>query len=143
MISIELLSGLIIGIIGSYIATILYNKNSERKRKKIEQKITELDYEEMFLEKISKGNTELIRSSFKVLHIVTSIAFMSIGLIILSIAMKPPQIIQYNIMMIGSAAIAAAGFIALSHAKSLMKIADLKKAKEEIEQKRQKLKSKL
>ncbi|MGL5395907.1 MAG: hypothetical protein ACRDBQ_11640 [Shewanella sp.] len=139
----EVLIGVVIGVIGSYIATILYNKNSERKKKKIEQKIAELDFEESFLEKISKGNIELIRSCFRTLFISIGITCFSVGIILVSIAVKLPQIIQYNAMIIGSAAIMAAGAIAFSQAKSLIKLKDLKKAKEQIEERRNKLKNKL
>lgn len=139
----QLLIGLVIGVIGSYVATILYNKNSLRKKKRIEQKISELDYRESFLEKISKGNVELLRSCFIALFASLVITFFSIAIIILTIAMQLPHVIQYNAMMIGSSAMMVAGAVAFSQARSLIKIKDLKKAKEKIEEKRNKLKGKL
>lgn len=134
---------IIIGVISSVLGAIAYAKYTSRTQKKIMQKIVELDYEERFLEKISKGNVELLRSSFKTLFIILGITLISISLIVLSIGFNLPNIAQYNILMITSSAIAVAGFVAFSQAKSLMKLSNLQKAKKQIEEKRQKLKAKL
>lgn len=134
---------IITGVISSVLGAIVYAKYSGRQQRKIQQKIEELDYEEKFLDKISKGNIELLRSSFKVLFIVLGLTFISISVILFSIAIKLPELIQYNLMMIGFGAIGASAILALRQAKSLMQLNDLPKAKKQIDAKRKKLKDKL
>lgn len=139
----EMLIGVFIGVLGSYIATALYNMNSSRKKKKIEQQIANLDHEENFLERISKGNIELIRSCFRALFFAIGIAFVSLGGILFSIAVNPPEVFQFYVMVIGSGLLVTAGAVVLSQANALVKLKNLNKAKEVIEEKRKKLKSKL
>lgn len=134
---------IITGIISSILGALAYAKITNRQQKKLKQKIEELDYEEKFLEKISKGNIELLRSSFKVLFVTLGMTLVSAGFIMLSMGLNLPNFIQYNILLIGSSAVAAAGFIAFAHAKNLIKLNDIQKSKKQIEEKRQKIREKL
>lgn len=69
--------GLILGVAGSLIATAICAKYLKKRQQSIRRKIEELDYEEKFIERISKGNVELIRSGFRVFSLCLSIVIFS------------------------------------------------------------------
>jgi hypothetical protein len=128
--------GLTVGIIGSLIATFIYLKSGERRQRKIRQKIESLDFEEKFLEKISKGNVGLLRSSFKVLFIYLGISGWSAGVILISYAINAPPFITLYVQIIGTVLLLVAGSLAFAHAKTLVNLDDLINTKRKIEEKR-------
>lgn len=139
----EVLFGVVVGVIGSLIATAIVAAYLKGKHKSIRRKIEELDYEERFIEKISKGNVELIRSGFRVFSITLFLVFGS-GAMVLSTNLFPfPRLIENVIYMFAVAAwgVAAAG--CFSYFRSLKSLNDVRKAKDRISSERLKLTSKL
>jgi len=134
---------ILVGIVSSVIGAVIYAIVTDYRQKKIKQKIEELDYEEKFLERISKGNVELLRSSFSLLFFCLGIFGVTGGVILFSITFNFPDIIKYNALVLGSVTIFASGVIAFSHFLSLIKLKNLPKAKQVIAKKRDKLLNKL
>lgn len=139
----SIISNVIIGIISSVLGAIAYAIITDHRQKKIKQKIEELDYEEKFLERISKGNIELLRSSFSLLFFCLGLFGVAGGIILISTAFKFPEFIKYNALVLGATSMFAAGLLSFSHYLSLIKLKNLPKAKSKIDQRRKKLSSKL
>lgn len=134
---------LIFAVITSFFGSLLFFYYVRGREKKIRQRIAELDYEEKFLEKISKGNVELLRSAFRSLSSALFLVFAS-GAALQVVAIMPfPQILVENIRLISVAMWGAAAAICFSYFRSLVKLSDLGKAKEKLRKKRGKLEGKL
>ncbi len=139
----EILIGLVIGVLATLIGAFIISKTTERKRKKIKLKIDELNFEKKFLNKLKTGNIFLLRSSLRTLCTCLGILFCTIGAIILSYTIELPNFIKYNIKAIGSAVIIACGMILIKHASLILKLENLPAAIKKIEDKRDKLGSKI
>ncbi|EGN75177.1 hypothetical protein A28LD_1192 [Idiomarina sp. A28L] len=134
---------LIIAIITSFFGSLIFFYYVRGREKKIRQRIAELDYEEKFLEKISRGNVELLRSAFRSLSFALFLVFSS-GAALQAVAIIPlPQILAENIRFFSVAMWGAAAAICLSYFRSLVKLGDLGKAREKLRKKREKLEGKL
>ncbi|UCJ18911.1 hypothetical protein K5Q02_11340 [Pseudomonas sp. MM211] len=139
----EVAFGVVIGVVGSLIATAIIAAYLKGKQKNIRRKIEELDYEEKFIEKISKGNVELIRSGFRVFSLCLFMVFMS-GAVVLATNLFPfPQPLKTLIYMFAIGAWGASAACCFSYFQSLRSLSDLKKTKENISTKRLKLSSRL
>ena len=134
---------ILVGIISSVLGAIVYKKLSERNKKNILKKIEQIDSEEQFLDKISKGNIQLLRANFRVLFLIIGLCSVSTGAILITTALELHQFIKYNALMVGSGIFIAAGIAAIMHANSLTKLNNMGKAKQDFEKKREKLRSKL
>ena len=135
--------GLILGIAGSIIATAICATYLKKRQQNIRRKIEELDYEEKFIEKISKGNVELIRSGFRVFSLCLFMVFSS-GAAVLATNLFPfPKPLEMLIYFFAVGAWAASAGGCLSYFQSLKSLSNVKEAKEKLSNKRQKLSSKL
>ena len=129
----EVVINIAISLSATLVGAFLISKYSTFKKKRIKSKIEELDLEERYLEKISKGNTHLLRSSFRILFMYLSLFGVSTGVILACIALKPSDFFIYCALMFGSASIFAGGLVAFYHAKTLKQINNLPLAKEAIQ----------
>lgn len=135
--------GLILGVTGSLIATAICAKYLKKRQQNIRRKIEELDYEEKFIERISKGNVELIRSGFRVFSLCLFIVISS-GAAVLATNLFPfPESIEMIIYIVAIGAWCASAGGCLSYFQSLRSLNDVKAAKEKISNKRQQLSRKL
>lgn len=139
----EIALGLLIGIAGSLVAAVILKKYQEKRQQNIQRKIEELDYEEKFIEKISKGNIELIRSGFRVFSLCLFMIFSSGAAVLVTNLFSFPEPLKMLIYLLAVGAWAASAGGCLSYFHSLNSLTDVKAAKEKISNKRQKLSNKL
>jgi hypothetical protein len=134
---------LIIAIVTSFVGSLLFFYYIRGREKKIRQKIAELEYEEQFLDKISKGNVELLRSAFRNFSFALFLVFAS-GAALQAVEVLPmPRILEENIKFSSVAMWGAAAGVCFSYFRSLVKLRDLGATKEQLRQKRAKLEGKL
>lgn len=139
----DIIINVAISLSATLVGAALIAKYSVFNKKRIKNKIEELDLEEKYLEKISKGNIHLLRSSFRILFMYLGLFGVSIGVILACIALKPSEFFVYCALMFGSASIFAGGLVAFYHAKTLKQINNLPQALEKIKTQREQLASKL
>ncbi len=125
--------------IGSFIF-FWYIKNRERR---IRSKIAELEYEEKFLDRIKKGNIELIRSSFKVLFISLFLTFSTATALFICYFVPAPELVTKAFSLIAICAWSLAAGVCLSYFRSLVRLNNLPLTKEKIHRIRTKLEGKL
>ncbi|MDH1054668.1 hypothetical protein [Aquipseudomonas alcaligenes] len=134
---------LIFSVFTSFLGSLAFFWYLRGREKRIKSAIAELQFEEQFIEKISKGNVELIRSGFRVFSLAFFVVFMS-GAMVLATKIFPfPSFLEgfVYIFSVGAWSAAAAG--CFSYFKSLTRLSDVKQAKEKLAEKRQKLEAKL
>lgn len=134
---------LIIAVATSFLGSLAFFWYIRGREKRIKAKIAELQYEEEFLDKIKKGNIELIRSSFRAISFSLFLVFSS-GSFLLSIKLIPfPDLLITNIVFFSVAMWAAAAATCLHHFRSLVRLNNVNEAKEKLSEKRRKLQEKL
>ncbi|MDO9619088.1 MAG: hypothetical protein Q7J43_15590 [Pseudomonas sp.] len=137
------LFALIFSVLTSFLGSLAFFWYLRGREKRIKSAIAELEYEEQFIDKISRGNVELIRSGFRVLSLALFIVLLS-GSMVLSTKLFPfSDVLERIIYMFAVAAWAAAAAGCFSYFKSLARLNNVKLAKEKLAEKRQKLEAKL
>lgn len=137
------LTVLLFSVLASFLGSLAFFWYLRDREKRIKSAIQELEYEEKFIEKISKGNVELIRSGFRVLSLAIFIVLFS-GTMILSTNLFPfPELLEKIIYLFAVGAWTAAAAVCLSYFRSLKRLNNIKLAKEKLAEKRQKLEAKL
>ena len=137
------LFALIFSVLTSFLGSLAFFWYLRGREKRIKSAIAELNFEEQFIDKISKGNVELIRSGFRVISLTLFIVLLS-GAMVLSTYLLPfPETLEKIIYMFAVAAWFAAAAGCFSYFKSLSRLNNVKLAKEKIAEKRQKLEAKL
>jgi hypothetical protein len=94
---------IVTGVVSSLIGSWITSARAKYKEKKIRRQLEELDYEEKFLEKISKGNVERLRTSFKVLSFSLGLMAFSTGAFTVTTIKTPlvlPEIIVSSIRIL-------------------------------------------
>lgn len=137
------LSALIISILTSFAGSWMFFRYQRGKENRLRQKIAELEHEEKLVEKLSKGNIELIRSGFRAISFALFLIFAAgAGLQVLNI-WAMPKIIEYNIYLFSSAMWATAAAICLSYFRTLLHVSNLDDFRARIREKREGLKRRL
>lgn len=137
------LFALIFSVLTSFLGSLAFFWYLRGREKRIKSAIAELEYEEQFIDKISKGNVELIRSGFRMLSLTLFIVLLS-GTMILSTNLFPfPDVLERIIYSFSVAAWAIATAGCFSYFKSLTRLNNVKLAKEKLAKKRQELEAKL
>jgi len=134
---------LVVAVFTSFIASWLFYIFIDQRKKAIKQKISELELEEQFLEKISKGNIELLRTAFLFLFFSLGISFASISVLIFIQIVPMPQLVKFTITMVSVGLILGASIMCFSFCGSLLKLKNLKDSKSKIQFKKNKLEGKL
>ncbi|MGK9067184.1 hypothetical protein [Stutzerimonas chloritidismutans] len=137
------LSVLIFSVVTSFLGSLAFFWYLRGRDRRIKSAIAELEYEEQFIEKISKGNVELIRSGFRVLSLTLFIVLLSGAMVISTNLFPYPEPLERTIYLFAVGAWAAAAAGCLSYFKSLARLNNVKLAKEKLAEKRQKLEAKL
>lgn len=133
----------VISIIASFIAGVLVLWYVKYRRKKIGAKIDDLEWDKEHLERISKGNIELIRYGFRVLSFGFGLVALSLSALIFASLLEGGSFIRLNIFAFSGVFCAAAGIISIMFFNQLISLNDIKSAKERLSKKQEKLKEKL
>jgi hypothetical protein len=137
------ISTLFFAVFASFIASWLFYIFINQRKKAIKQKISELELEEQFLERISKGNVGLLRTAFLFLFFSLGISFASISVLILVQIIPMPELAIFTIKIVSVGLILGASIMCFSFCGSLLKLKNLKEAKSKIQFKKNKLEGKL
>lgn len=137
------LSVLIFSVFTSFLGSLAFFLYLRGREKRIKAAIAELEYEEQFIDKISKGNVELIRSGFRVLSLTLFIVLLSGSMVLSTNLFQLPEALERIVYMFAVAAWAAAAAGCFSYFKSLARLKNVKLAKERFAEKRQRLEAKL
>lgn len=134
---------LIIAVSTSFVGSLFFFWFLRNRATQIRSRIRDLQLEEEFLDRIKKGNVELIRSGLRFISISLFLAFASGASLIACKVFPIPDYLVQIILSISFAALAAAAALCLSFLKSLLKLKDIRAAKENLYSQRRKLESKL
>lgn len=137
------LGDVVFSVVTSFVASLVFFWYVRGRERRIKSAILELQFEEQFIEKISKGNVELIRSGFRVITLSLSAVFLSGAMVFLAKAFLLPELMEKFFYVFAVAAWSAAAAGCISYFKSLARLGDVKAAKEKLAEKRKRLEGKL
>ncbi|MES9902702.1 MAG: hypothetical protein ABW168_08470 [Sedimenticola sp.] len=132
-----------LSIASSLVASWLFFYYLRFREKKIRRKIEELESEEEYIEKLSKGNIKLLRSTFIVILFAFVCLLIALAIyFVTSAAGVGANIKQYaNVASAWFVIVGAA--ICIYQARSIIRAADLNKSKKKIQKQREALESRL
>ncbi|WGK62274.1 hypothetical protein QAO71_03290 [Halopseudomonas sp. SMJS2] len=134
---------LVISVFTSFLGSLVFAWYLRGREKRIKSAIAELEFEEKFIDKIGKGNIELIRSGFRVFSLSLFIVLLSGSLVLATNLIPFPAPLEKFVYMFAVGAWGAASAGCFSYFKSLSRLKNVKTAKEELAGKRQKLEARL
>lgn len=111
--------------------------------RKIRLKIEDLESEEEYLEKLSKGNIKLLRSTFLVLLAALSFFFLALVVVFAGLALEVTGSLKNYTYWTAAWLIFISAGICFQQARSIAQLKDLNKSKQALQQKREKLEAKL
>lgn len=135
------LAQLIFAVGTSFLASLLFFWYQRGREKRIDRKIVELRYEEEFLDKIKKGNVELIRSGFKAIAFALGLSFVGMFLLTIKLLLNATPFIENILAVFPMTLFGTAALICFSYFKSLVSLNDVQGAKDKINEKIRKLES--
>jgi len=109
----------------------------------IKKQIENIESEEEFLNKISKGNTKLIRSTFIIILFSICAISLSIALVFLAYALNLSDQLRGYSFGLGAWILFIVVGISFLQLKSIASLSDLEKAKENLQSKKKKLERKI
>ena len=135
-------ANLLIGFLVSFFAGLLVERYLHNRKKRIVDKINDVDREREYLEKLGKGYQELLRSSFHVLFTLLAIVLGSAA-ISRYLSKSPTELVRLigEALFIGGVAIACV--FSGGQAVKISRILNFDKTVEKLEKKKTKLKDKL
>jgi hypothetical protein len=134
---------LIVSIATSFVASYLFFYYLRFRENNISKKIAEIDSDEIFIEKISKGNVRLLRSTFFI--ILLSIAFCCVSFSVFFIANAyqfAGMLRKYSNIFSAWLLFLSAG-ICLTQARYILLSADLTSTRRKFQEKREALQNKI
>lgn len=137
------ISSILISVASSIVAGLLLTKYLKFRERQIRAKIEEINTHEEYLEKLSKGNTKLLRSSFTLLFVMLAglcVAFSSalIALYLSDDSALYPYLIGFSIWLLLTGA-----SLCVFQVRAILHSADLKSARKTLNEKRVKLEKKI
>lgn len=137
------LNGIIIGVVGSLVAAGVIHFIDVQRKRSIQNQIEELKSEEDFLDRISKGNIQLLRSSFITLFIALGLISIAFGFSIVIHVFSSSIHFKIIAKLLCAATSIGIGSALISQAKSLKKLRNLPKEKKKLQSKREILEKKI
>jgi H+/gluconate symporter-like permease len=110
---------------------------------KIKQQIEELDSHEEYLEKLSKGNIKLLRSSLGLLFVLLFLFSFAAITFLINTTFDLNPMIELSLFSLSISALAICAALCFYQAQAIGQSGDLRSAKEKIQKKRDKLVSKI
>tara|TARA_R110001599_G_scaffold350254_2_gene580031 strand:+ start:13977 stop:14408 length:432 start_codon:yes stop_codon:yes gene_type:complete len=139
----EIIIASIISLVFGFIAGWMVLVNQKAREKKIRKKIAEIEYQEKLIESISNGYKNLLRHAFKSISISLFLVFSSTTAIIALKVIPFPPFMEQLIWTISLTMWGIAAAICLSTFNEIASLNDLDKTKEKLNNKKEKLESKL
>lgn len=137
------LTTIVISIIASATGSLLVAYYLKRRERNIKKKIQDTHEYEDYLEKLSKGNIKLLRSTLLIILISISVFAFTLILIVLLSIHSFPSIIKSSMIGLDIGFLAAIIYGCIYQAKAIVQSANLKDAKQSLEEKRNKLENKI
>lgn len=137
------LETVLISLATSVVAGILVAYYLKFKERQIRKQIEELNSYEQYLEKLSKGNIKLLRSSLLLIFICLFIFFFVSFVVLLGVSMNLGPAGTKIMLALAGTPLCTGAFLCAYHMRSIVHSADLPKAKEYLKRKRKKLESKV
>ncbi len=126
-------------VIGSIIVFYYLRFRNNQIRKKIEY----IESEESFLEKLSKGNIKLLRSTFEVILLAMLLWFIAASIVLATNAFGFEGVIEKYLYGLSAWLLFLAAGLCFQQFRSIVRLADLNKTKQKFKEKKEQLKSKL
>lgn len=139
----EVLKFIIFPLIISFLGAWLFFRYQKYRQKSIESKAEGIEQEKAFLDRINKGNVELIRTGFGIFSFAFFLVFVSGGALLASMRFDLHDSLINSLFSIAGAMWIAAGIICFSFFRSIVRLKDLKSAKKELDKRKEKLLEKL
>ena len=138
------LDSLLFSAFASFLGGIFLVLISKARIGSIKSKIKDIDFEIDFLDRVSKGNIQLLRSAFGVFSYGFFLAFLALAIIFVSqgLVTLPSWVKSYALFM-GGLILISSSIIFLMFGNSIRRLKDLNANKEKLEQKKKKLQEKL
>lgn len=138
--SIELIS---ISILTSVVGSIITAYYLKFRKKRLEKKISNIDEYEQFLEKLSKGNIRLLRSTFFMILVILGCVSFSLLTFLVTTWLNLPSPLKS--ILIGSSIGLLIGSVGLcfSHAKAIIQSSNLEETRENLQLEKEKILSKI
>ncbi len=143
MLSNDLIIGLTVGVVSSLLASCLYSLARKQRAKSVRNEIEELKNEEEFLDRISKGNVQLLRSCFTVLFGTIGIIALLSGIFILVNSIEFFESVRKIVQPTCGFLIFIAGGSSFSYSRSILKLKNLSETKNSLQAKRDSLEKKI
>lgn len=130
-----------IGIVTSIVGGILVFFWIRLRAKRIEDKIEGLVAEEEYLDKLSRGNIRLLRSTFTILFIVLFVVLSASALILIYYGFKiySSNALEGMILLLAGYFIGIASGICIMHARSIISLKNIGETKAKLRAKKVKL----
>jgi uncharacterized membrane protein YqjE len=113
------------------------------REKRIRVQIEELDNYESYIEKLSKGNVKLLRSSMALLFICLGLLFSSVAVLLIIWVAQPSQLLKYFLVLIPLVACSVSAGLCFYQYRAVIHSSDLRSAKKALSGKRETLESKI
>lgn len=137
------IQALLFGTFGSFIAGICLALLAKARTGSIKSKINEIDNELNYLDRISKGNVQLLRSAFSVFSYGLFLAFTALAIISAFQALDLPPKVKDAATILGGLMLLGSGMFFLMFGNSMQRLKDLNSTKEKLTEKKKKLQDKL
>lgn len=134
---------IIIAIATSVIGSMLVFYYLRFRNNQIRKKIEEIESEESFLEKLSKGNIKLLRSTFVVILLSMFLGFVAASIVLTSYAFSFEGIMQRYSYGLSTWLLFLAAGLCFQQFRSIVRLADLNKTKQKFKEQKKQLENKL
>jgi len=137
------LFALTFSVFASFLGGVLFILVAKARAASIKSKIDDIDFEISFLDRVSKGNVQLLRSAFGVFSYGFFLAFTALAIISVSQVLAIPNAAKTVMLIIGGMMLFGSGMFFLMFGNSMQRLKKLDSSKEKLQQKKKKLEAKL
>jgi len=130
-------------VFASFLGGVLFILVAKARAASIRSKIDDIDFEIGFLDRVSKGNIQLLRSAFGVFSYGFFLAFTALAIISVSQVLALPSAAKTVVLVIGGMMLFASGMFFLLFGNSMQRLKKLDASKEKLQEKKKKLEAKL
>ncbi|WP_444936036.1 hypothetical protein ACJJIW_18655 [Microbulbifer sp. JMSA004] len=134
---------IVTSFIVSFFAGIACIKYIRFREDQIRKKIEEIDSHQEFVEKLSKGNTKLLRSSLTLIFICFFLLFIVIVLLLMVHFLNPPLLLRSVIYGLCLGGLGTGVGVCFYFARAIIQSNDLQSTKAKLHEKRERLERKI
>ena len=134
---------ILVALVISFVAGVAGTRYIKFREAQTRRKIEDLSSHEKYLEKLSKGNIKLLRTSLTLVLICLFLLFVSSISILASVVIDPPALIRNIFYLVSMCSMSIGAGLCFHQARSIIQSSDLKNTKQKIQAKRQSLERKI